>query len=341
MALIRSAALRGFRATVAELGGDADRFASEVGLSVAALDSEDLLIPVVKLAAVLRYASAKLGCPDLPLRIAPRQDLSMLGPLALAIRSCSTADEALTCAARYVFVHSPNISLSLEADPYRARGVAALRFGTPVVSRTHDPTVDLGLALLHTYLIELVGGPYGLRSVELPYLPLARLSVYEDFFHAPVRVEQDAALLRLPRTTLKRPLKEGGNLHLRHLAEAFLAEKFTSSAARDFAPQVRAYVQQSLGTTAPDIASVAAMFGLHPRTLQRRLSEEGTTFGHLLDDVRRHAARRYLTGTDMPMTQVAALLGLSEQSALSRCCRRWWGTTPRSVRRDHGWAHAG
>jgi AraC-like DNA-binding protein len=97
-------------------------------------------------------------------------------------------------------------------------------------------------------------------------------------------------------------------------------------------PQVRGAIEQSLGTTTPDIAAVGRLLTLHPRTLQRRLAAEGTTYAALLDDVRRQAARRYLTTTDMPMSQVAAALGLSEQSALSRSCRRWFDATPSEVR---------
>ena len=43
------------------------------------------------------------------------------------------------------------------------------------------------------------------------------------------------------------------------------------------------------------------------------LTAEKTSFATVLDDVRRHAARRYLTGTDMPVTRVAGLLGFPAQ----------------------------
>jgi len=43
------------------------------------------------------------------------------------------------------------------------------------------------------------------------------------------------------------------------------------------------------------------------------LAVEKTSFATVLDDVRRHAARRYLTGTDIPVTEVAGLLGFSGQ----------------------------
>jgi len=78
------------------------------------------------------------------------------------------------------------------------------------------------------------------------------------------------------------------------------------------------------------------MLSMHPRTLQRQLAAEKTTFAILLDDVRRRAARRYLTGTDLPLTQVAALLGFSEQAALTHSCRRWWSATPTTVRSNSG-----
>jgi len=73
---------------------------------------------------------------------------------------------------------------------------------------------------------------------------------------------------------------------------------------------------------------------IHPRTVQRRLAAEGSSFATILDTVRREEARRYLTTTDMPMSQVSSLIGLSEQATFTRCCRRWWGTTPTAVRRE-------
>ena len=40
-----------------------------------------------------------------------------------------------------------------------------------------------------------------------------------------------------------------------------------------------------------------------------------------------------LLDTDLPLSQVAGLLGLAEQAVLTRACRRWFGRTPREVRR--------
>ena len=93
-------------------------------------------------------------------------------------------------------------------------------------------------------------------------------------------------------------------------------------------------MEQALGSGAVEIEAVAATFGLHPRTLQRRLESEGASYADILDTARRETALRYLVGTALPLTRVTAAIGLAEQSALTRCCLRWFGATPSAVRRN-------
>ena len=50
----------------------------------------------------------------------------------------------------------------------------------------------------------------------------------------------------------------------------------------------------------------------------------------------RETAHRLLTTTDLPIGQIAGMVGFAEQSALSRAARRWWGVSARDVRRDSG-----
>ncbi|QHE66894.1 AraC family transcriptional regulator [Rhodococcus sp. WAY2] len=333
MSTIRSAALRGFRATVAELGGDADELARLAGLPPVALDSDDMLVADLAVVRILESAARVLDCPDLGLRVAARQDLGMLGPLALAIRNAPTVADAIECTSRYLFLHARGMSIAMEADPNGARGVLALRYevspdGLPVSVQG----VDLGLGFVHRTIESLMGGRYGLRSVDLPYRPAAPIDRYEKFFGAPVRIARPAALLRVPRSITTHPLL-GADEALMRLALTFLARQAPSHPAPGTATQVQAAVLQSLGTTPPEIGVVARLLAMHPRTLQRRLAAEGTSFAAILDEVRRKQTRRYLTTTDMPMSQIAALVGLTEQSTLTRCCRRWWNATPREVRR--------
>ena len=72
---------------------------------------------------------------------------------------------------------------------------------------------------------------------------------------------------------------------------------------------------------------------LHPRTLQRRLSAENATFEEIRAEVYQAATRRLLLETELPLSQVAAVLGVSEQPAMTRSVKRWFGATPAQLRR--------
>ena len=89
------------------------------------------------------------------------------------------------------------------------------------------------------------------------------------------------------------------------------------------------------GPAGASLEQVAGMLALHPRTLQRRLAEEGTGFDHLRDEALRERAHQYLTESSLAMSHVALALGFSEQSALTRACKRWFGQTPTALRRGN------
>ena len=65
---------------------------------------------------------------------------------------------------------------------------------------------------------------------------------------------------------------------------------------------------------------------------QRRLAEARTTFEDVLDRTRRELAEQYLRDTDMPLYQLARLLGYASPGSLSRASLRWFGRSPRAVR---------
>ena len=76
------------------------------------------------------------------------------------------------------------------------------------------------------------------------------------------------------------------------------------------------------------MTTVAAELRLHPRTLRRRLAEEGVRFGELRDEVRYAVAREFLALTDLPVGEVAAVAGFGSPGVFSETFRRWSGTTP-------------
>jgi len=98
--------------------------------------------------------------------------------------------------------------------------------------------------------------------------------------------------------------------------------------ARTLIDDVRVALTETIVGDRPAIGTIAKSLGMSPRTMQRRLGELGTMYQEVLDDVRRHTARRLLAGTDLGIGEVAFLLGFEEVNSFTRAFHGWEGATP-------------
>lgn len=78
----------------------------------------------------------------------------------------------------------------------------------------------------------------------------------------------------------------------------------------------------------PRIALAAEIFGMSPRTLQRRLQNLGLTYRQLIETTRFELAAELLCSTDARIIDIAAMLGYDDQSNFGRSFRRYTGTSP-------------
>ncbi|MBM7415475.1 MULTISPECIES: AraC family transcriptional regulator ligand-binding domain-containing protein [Nocardiaceae] len=316
---------------IESLHGDAASLVVRVGLPLAVLDNDEILVRDTSIAALLELAAAELDCADFGLRVALEQNLDLLGPLALAVGNSETIGEALDCTSRYLFVHARGLSVAAVPDPYLVRGVIAYRYGYPPGVYATPQSVDMGLLFLHRAITDLAGGPYGLRSVEIPHAPVAHPERYESLFGVnAVRYRRSSALLRVPKHLAEQPIS-GRNRSAHELALRFLQQQ-PNNGTTTLTTQVKTYLRRTLGTIRPTLDATASEMSMAPRSLQRQLRAEGSSFGACLDETRRERAEHYLRTTRMPVGQVAAVIGLDSPASLSRYADRWWHTTPRRFR---------
>ncbi|WP_280404297.1 AraC family transcriptional regulator [Nocardia brasiliensis] len=328
--MARAAGLRGYRQLADELGGDGAALLRRFGITPEALDSDDAILTSESMGWALEIAATELDCPDFGLRLAARQSLDVLGPLAVAMLNADTVGAALSCLQRYLFVQHAGLAIQLCPDPEQQRGMLALHYRDMAEVTSFSQGVDHGAGLVHRYLRHGVGGDYGLRAVHLPHAQRAPLSRYLEFFGAEVRFDMPTTLFRFPGELLVRPLVDRDPM-LHKLAMDYLARNY-SELDQTMTARVRLAVDRALVESSADIATVADMLTIGERSLQRALAAEGTTFTAVLDTARRDATYRLLCETDLPMGRITALVGLREQSALTRVVRRWYGTTPQRIR---------
>ncbi len=316
---------------VTSVGGRGEDFLAAYGIDERLTVQNETFVSVRTVERVLEDAAAELGVPDFGLRMAAQQDLHILGPLAIAMENSPTVGDALACASRFLSVLSPALSHDVIPDPLDNPAVLGLRY-TSSTGTLSPQSIDYGLGMVHR-VVTLVsgGGSYGLRLVQLPHPPLAAEAVYRQHFGAEVAFDCADAVLRVPRQLVAVPVS-GGNELLRDIAVDYLETHFGHEEV-PVSDLVTTILEGQLGPDRPDLAKVARLLSLHPRSLQRLLAAEGVGFKDLVGRVRREQARRLITTTDLSFTQIAVQVGLREQSSLTRAVQRWFGTSPSDLRR--------
>ncbi len=330
--LFRAAGMRGLAELLAELNQPVEPLMRRFGIPLAALDNDDLRISLVAYAQLLEHVAEATACPDLGLRMAERQDIGILGPLAIAMQNASTMGDALRICIGYMHTHSPAIRLSMHPGVPSSE-MMALRLMLVAPSwLPHRQVMEQCLADLLHFIQWLARTPVPLVGVQLPHAPAAAPERYTAVFGRTVDFEAAHAELVLPteflQTTLQGASEEMQRLSLEYLQLAFHPDQQTLT------EQVTSVLRRTLSTSLGRRDVIARLLETHPRTLQRRLAAEGQRYQDILDSVRREQALQWLTETDEPLAQVAGQLGLADQTVLCRNCRRWFGRSPTQVRQQ-------
>jgi AraC-like DNA-binding protein len=160
----------------------------------------------------------------------------------------------------------------------------------------------------------------------------AYVEAYEAHYRLPVRFSQSRDELVFDRVLLDMPLASGfPALHRQAALRADQLVRQTPGRAGLVAGIDDAYAKdpELLGQ---GIEAVAARLGLHPRTLQRRLRDEGTSFAAVHDRARyRSAATSLESGENLE--KISEQLGFSDRRSFTRAFRRWAGSSPSGFRR--------
>ena len=200
---VRAAALQGFDGLVRECGADPRPFLAAHGLDQDELRDPEAMVSLDAVAAMLEDAATALSRPTFGIVLGGRQDLSMLGLLAIVIQGVDTVHDALRTASRYLFVHSPAYDFAIGDTGRQIPGCVALRFDV-TTGRSVPQRQLIDGCLSSTYrLAQLLSPvPLRLRGVSLPHTPVGAPADYSGHFGAPAFFEQPYAALHLDRSML-------------------------------------------------------------------------------------------------------------------------------------------
>jgi AraC-like DNA-binding protein len=324
----RGTSLASYPRLVTELGGDPLRLLRAAGIRPPDVGDYDAFIPFRGVLQAVESAAEATATPDFGRRLAALQGIEILGPVGVAARTSPTVAEALNIFTTYLAAYSPALGIRVTRldDPHRSFIVFEFLL-------EHAPpfpqSMELSLGVSLRVLRFLLGSDWSPLSIQFPHDPLTPLADYVAYFGCTPHFAERTAGFTIRSSDLRRPLRRDDVAH-RALVEYL---NTITASETGLAQSVRIIVRQLLPTGAATLEVIAAQFNLHPKTLQRRLADEGVTFAALVDEVRKQAAERYLQTTQISLCHLTRELGYAEQSVLTRSCRRWFGCGPAAYRK--------
>ncbi|MFV8782115.1 AraC family transcriptional regulator ligand-binding domain-containing protein [Microbulbifer sp. SA54] len=323
MFLIRSGAIEGYEQLVTQYGQNPTTLLQQFGFSSAQLRDPNTYVSYTRLADLLDATAVACGNPLLGLNLAAEQSVLALGEIGLSIRQQPTLADAFNYSNQHISLHAYGVhvqqkprgdvlELQLAFDFSNASGLAQL--------------MQLSAGQAFNLIAQMVGNTGSALKLHLPQsAPTTRVdtpSPYKDQIH----YGSSFGGISFPLSWLTRKPQYDEQLLRAHFQQRI--RLLQSIYPGNLQAQVCHIIGNLLPSGECSIERVAAALNLHPRVLQKKLQQDGTSFRALLQKTRMEVAERNLQHGQLSVTDLALNLGYADVAIFSRNFKRWTGNSP-------------
>lgn len=321
--LIRAANVYPTVELLAELGAPVDLLIKEVGLPSIVLEPADEFVPALGAWRLFELATRRFGVTDVGAQSARRMDRSTLGPFVSAMSRAQTMHCALRTLCREVTQESTHARFWVVRD-----GQDSWLCRYPSMFEKGRSQAEVYVCVFVVRLLrELLGACWRPARIKLAAACEAEIEELEEFEGAKVEFAARFTAVAVPASVAPRAQGPG-------FARA--GDDVPRRGPPPTAPlqALRTFLRSYLRDAYPSIELAADATGMSPRTLQRRLSQQGLSYSALVDETRFGLAMELLTDSRVKITDVAYELGFKDPGSFSRTFKRLSGLSPREYRRD-------
>jgi AraC-like DNA-binding protein len=172
-------------------------------------------------------------------------------------------------------------------------------------------------------------------TIHLPWSAPNDITEYERVFGCLTTFNKDEVAIILKKEHVEEEIVTADYDLLRILVAHAEEKSQQINQESGFVTLVKQSVLKLVKPEFPTLEQVAGHLNISPRTLQRRLKEEGCIYKELIDQLRQEFAINYLKKPDLNIGDIAYLLSYADTSAFTRAFKRWKGKTPNEYRASH------
>lgn len=266
--------------------------------------------------------------PEMPVRIACTDRIEAFSPPIFASYCSRNGRICIERLARYKKLIGPMFFHVTRDDG-----------NTEIELTTEDGKNELPQFLVETEMVFIVGiirkaTKEEINPVSIKMKKPLEEDAFEKFMGIPAR-QADSNSIAFENEDLEKPFISYDEA----MWDYFEPELSRRLAELDVDDSASARVRSALTEMMPggvcSIEEVAAKLGMSRRTLQRKLSGEGTTFQKQLNNTREVLAIHYIRNTDMTTNDIAYLLGYQELNSFLRAFTAWTGTTVSEYKKQY------
>ena len=276
------------------------------------------------LGRLLEVCVALTGCPHFGLTVGARFDLKDLSTLGHLMRHSPTVREALCALMLNLHLQDRAAAVVLlTPDPSSVvLGYSLYRHDSPATVQIQDAAIAIGYRMLG----ELCGPGWKPLRVQFSHGKPASAAPYRRLFRSHVMFDAEVSGIAFDSSWLERTIDGADTTLHANLSKAI--RRRIAGGAPGFVEQVQAALHQMLLGGAASSETVARLFAIHPRTLRRRLKDEGTSLTQLTTQARFELARHLLRHTELSVTEISVALQYADPNVFSRAFRSWANLSP-------------
>jgi len=306
-----------------ELGLSAAAVLRRAGLPQLFRHQPRVLLKTKELFALWRAIGEVSTNPAIGLQLGTESRTERFHPIGLAALSCENFGLAIDQMARYKQLTCPEEILQEKDDEEWS-----IQFRWLLADEV-EPQVLIECAFAWVLSIARHGTGTRLSPLRVEFVqPRAHVKAIERHFGCQVVCGGPRNAIVFRAADAQRPFVTRNAELLGMLAPQFEEELKRENGDENFLERVRVAIQQKLTGQRPTIEDIADALHVSPRTLQRRLQDEGFSFQRALEEARHQLARHYLNNSVLELNEAAYLLGYNDANSFVRAFRTWEGVPP-------------
>lgn len=315
----------GLRVLLTDLGVSPGRVLRRAGLPADLFSRGTTMLSAAQYFGMWQALQDESGDPELPLRVGRSISLEAFDPLIFAAFCSPSLLVAAERIARYKRLIGPMRLIVSRAD---GRTTIECRW-PPMV----EPPASLCAAeLVFWVALTRLATRADVRPTGITFpVPPEPAAAYRGYLGTPPSVGSGYTVTFTDRDA-GRPFLSANDAMWEFFEPELRRRLADLEVGATMTDRVRAALLELLPQGRTTVQAVAHELAVSPRTLQRRLRGEHTTFQAVLTGTRESLARHYLRQGRLRSAEIAFLIGYEEPSSFHRAFHTWTGQTPERAR---------